>query len=279
MNFSQGLRNLPAIEVFFFFLNFKKYLYMGQTMTNLNKAQKVKTWPPVDKLVGISKAKQLQGKPETTKNLSAIERRFVEEYVLNDGRKTLTQMLLDAGYSEAQARSMKGRVLDPIVRPHVVAAIRDRQEEINRMYGVSVEKHLKELAAIRERALQENQLNTALQAEYRRGQVGGLYIDRKEIRHGTIDSMSKEEVMRELESLKKQNLITGEVIDVETRDEVLAEAEGEDAALDQGDQDRDDGEPGLSGSGDADGGQDGEVYPGGTEDGEEPESGDKATSG
>ena len=248
-------------------------------MTNLNKAQKVKTWPPVDKLVGISKAKQLQGKPDTTKNLSAIERRFVEEYVLNDGRKTLTQMLLDAGYTDAQARLMKRKIIDPMQKPQVVAAIRDRQEEISRMYGVSLEKHLKELAEIRERALQENQLNTALQAEYRRGQVGGLYIDRKEIRHGTIDSMSREEVMRELEALNKQNLITGEVIDVETRDEILAETEGEDADVDQGDEDRDDGELGLSGSGDADGWADGEVYPGGTEDGEESESGDKATSG
>ena len=44
----------------------------------------------------------------------------------------------------------------------------------------------------------------AVQAEYRRGQaLGTIYVDRKEIRHGTIDSMSKEEVMRKLEEIKK----------------------------------------------------------------------------
>ena len=245
---------------------------------HLNKAQKVKTYPPVDRLVGLSKVKNLMNTPMKTKELSALERRFVEEYILNDGRKTITQMLLDAGYTESQARNMKSKITSVDYKPHVVAAIRDRQEEVNRMYGVSLEKHLKELAQIRERALQENQLNTALQAEYRRGQVGGLYIDRKEIRHGTIDSMSKEEVMRELEALKKQNLITGEVIDVEARDEVLAEAEGEDATVDEGDEDRDDGEPWVSGSGDAER-ENEPFHAGGTEDGEEPESGDKATSG
>ena len=42
------------------------------------------------------------------------------------------------------------------------------------------------------------------QAEYRRGQaLGTIYVERKEIRHGTIDSMSKEEVQRKLDELKK----------------------------------------------------------------------------
>ena len=43
-----------------------------------------------------------------------------------------------------------------------------------------------------------------MQAEYRRGQaLGTIYVERKEIRHGTIDSMSKEEVQRKLDELKK----------------------------------------------------------------------------
>ena len=44
----------------------------------------------------------------------------------------------------------------------------------------------------------------AVQAEYRRGQaLGTIYVERKEIRHGTIDSMSKEEVQRKLDELKQ----------------------------------------------------------------------------
>ena len=57
----------------------------------------------------------------------------------------------------------------------------------------------------------------AVQAEYRRGQaLGTIYVDRKEIRHGTIDSMSKEEVMRKLEEIKKIYKPTpSEILDVD----------------------------------------------------------------
>ena len=56
----------------------------------------------------------------------------------------------------------------------------------------------------------------AVQAEYRRGQaLGNIYVDRKEIRHGTIDSMSKEEVQKKLEELRRLYSPRKEVIDVE----------------------------------------------------------------
>jgi hypothetical protein len=52
--------------------------------------------------------------------------------------------------------------------------------------------------------LQAGAYGAAVQAEYRRGQaLGSIYIDRKEIRHGTIDSMSKEEVVKKLEEIKR----------------------------------------------------------------------------
>jgi hypothetical protein len=63
---------------------------------------------------------------------------------------------------------------------------------------------MRDLQIIRDQALAAGAFGAAVQAEYRRGQaLGSIYIDRKEIRHGTIDSMSKEEVMRKLEEIKK----------------------------------------------------------------------------
>jgi hypothetical protein len=42
-----------------------------------------------------------------------------------------------------------------------------------------------------------------VQAEYRRGQaLGTIYVDRKEVRIGTIDSMSKDEVAQKLREIK-----------------------------------------------------------------------------
>ena len=46
--------------------------------------------------------------------------------------------------------------------------------------------------------------SAAVQAEYRRGQAqGDIYVNKTEIRHGTIEQMSKEEVMKALNELKQ----------------------------------------------------------------------------
>ena len=44
----------------------------------------------------------------------------------------------------------------------------------------------------------EKSYSAAVNAERLRGQAAGLYIDRKEIRTGSIDSMSREEVLKAL---------------------------------------------------------------------------------
>ncbi len=48
----------------------------------------------------------------------------------------------------------------------------------------------------------------AVAAETRRGQIAGLYIDKKEILTGSIDSMSRDDVEAKLLELKKQYSIT-----------------------------------------------------------------------
>jgi hypothetical protein len=88
--------------------------------------------------------------------------------------------------------------------PHIVAAIQKLRAEMAEKYGTTYERHMRDLQIIRDQALAAGAFGAAVQAEYRRGQaLGSIYIDRKEIRHGTIDSMSKEEVMRKLEEIKK----------------------------------------------------------------------------
>jgi hypothetical protein len=101
--------------------------------------------------------------------------------------------------------------------------MKQRHEEINAKYLTTYEQHMQDLKMIRDRALEAGQYGAAVQAEYRRGQaLGTIYIDRKEIRLGSIDSMSKEEVQKRLEELKrlytrhgKRPQIESEVVDVE----------------------------------------------------------------
>jgi hypothetical protein len=62
---------------------------------------------------------------------------------------------------------------------------------------------MRDLQHIRDQALEAGNFGAAVSAEYRRGQaLGTIYVDRKEIRVGTIDSMSKDEVRRKLEEIK-----------------------------------------------------------------------------
>ena len=82
-----------------------------------------------------------------------------------------------------------------------------------------MQKHVQELARLREKSLNEKSYSAAVNAERLRGQAAGLYIDRKEIRTGSIDSMSREEVLNKLKELgldgKFRKEKKGVVIDIQ----------------------------------------------------------------
>jgi phage terminase small subunit len=138
------------------------------------------------------------------KTLTPQEWKFVEEFCAGDGHVTLKEAALRAGYSEHWSTNRARELTDPDKCPHVVAAIQERRRELGEKYGTTFERHMRDLQVIRDQALASGAFGAAVQAEYRRGQaLGTIYIERKEIRHGTIDSMSKEEVMRKLEEIKK----------------------------------------------------------------------------
>jgi phage terminase small subunit len=138
------------------------------------------------------------------KTLKPKEWKFVQEYVSGDGRVTLKEAAIRAGYRPTSASVMAWKLTNPDINPHIVAAIQAYRAELASKYNTSYERHMKDLQMIRDKALEAGAYAAAVQAEYRRGQaLGTIYVERKEIRHGTIDSMSKEEVQRKLDELKK----------------------------------------------------------------------------
>ena len=138
------------------------------------------------------------------KTLKPREWKFVQEYVAGDGRVTLKEAAIRAGYNPANASVRAWQLTNPDLHPHVVAAIQAYRAELASKYNTSYERHMKDLQTIRDKALEAGAYAAAVQAEYRRGQaLGTIYVERKEIRHGTIDSMSKEEVQRKLDELKR----------------------------------------------------------------------------
>jgi len=142
------------------------------------------------------------------RSLTSREWTFVQELVAGPGHVTPREAALRAGYQENMAVRVANTLTNPVKNPHVVAAIKEFRREVAEKYGTTYERHMRDLLDIRDKALEAGNYGAAVTAEYRRGQaLGSIYIDRKEIRHGTIDSMSKEEVMRKLEEIKKSMVV------------------------------------------------------------------------
>lgn len=129
---------------------------------------------------------------------------FVKELVSNDGQITAREAAINAGFPASSAHARAYEMMNPNICPHVVAEIKRYRDELDAKYAVNYQRHLKDLQKIRDMALQNGAYSAAVQAEYRRGQAhGDIYVNKSEIRHGSIDSMSKEEVMKALEEIRK----------------------------------------------------------------------------
>ena len=157
--------------------------------------------------------------PKDGEGLTSRQKIFVQIFAENEGRLTPTECARQAGYKEDRANTTASELLNPKKYPKVVNALIRRRAEIDKTHEVKLQKHVQELARLREKALNEKSYSAAVNAERLRGQASGLYIDRKQIRTGTIDSMSREEVLKSLKELgldgkfKKEK--TGMVLEVQ----------------------------------------------------------------
>ena len=120
---------------------------------------------------------------------------FVQELVSQDGFITQTEAAINAGFPTKSARTRASEMMNPEKNPHIVRAIQQYREELNQKYAVTFNRHLKDLS--------NGAYSAAVQAEKLRGQAAGLYVSKSEVRYGSIDSMSKEQVLKELETIKE----------------------------------------------------------------------------
>lgn len=152
------------------------------------------------------------------KPLTARERRLLRILVDRDGEVTRTAAAIEAGYPKRSASSQVSKLLNANQSPHFVRALREARAELDEMYAADRRRHLRKLAELRDDAAKKGQLAAAINAEYRRGQAAEepIYVDRKEVRTGSLDQMSLEDVRKELERLKAEYGLTGVLIDGES---------------------------------------------------------------
>ena len=172
----------------------------------------------------VAKTRQSGGAirhPIRSDGLTDKQRVFVKIYAENEGRLTPTECARQAGYKEERANVTASELLNGKRFPKVVDAVLKRRAELEKTHEVKLQNHVQELARLRERSLAEKSYSAAVNAARLRGQAAGLYIDRKEIRTGSIDSMSRDEVLKSLKELgldgKFKEEKTGVVLEVQEK--------------------------------------------------------------
>lgn len=137
-----------------------------------------------------------------TKGLTELQERFCRIYATEEVSRTEAARM--AGYSDGSASVVGSKFLNGRDFPHILARVAEIKEELAAKYEVTFDGHVRQLAKIRDMALEKGNYTAAVAAEKSRGQVAGLYISRSEILVGKIDQMSREEVMAEIVKLQQQ---------------------------------------------------------------------------
>ena len=135
------------------------------------------------------------------KKLTEMQRQFANLLVANEGRKHAYECAIEAGYQKDRATQTAYELQNPKIYPLVVKYIGELREEFQKKYEVTYERHIAELAKIRDAALKKGAFSAAGNVEKSRGQAAGLYVEQKIIRTGKLDDMSKEEMETELKSI------------------------------------------------------------------------------
>ncbi len=163
---------------------------------------------------------------EIRDKLTPKQIKFCLLFVQEGDTKTATQCAIEAGYSENRAKQEASELRK---HPGCMEYIRELRNQDEKKYEVNLHKHLKRLHQLSIGAEEKGNWNAAVTAEKSRGQVAGLYIDRKEIMHGSIDQLNREEVDKLLSDMDKRLSVEGsfeEIDDDKTREQILEKDQG-----------------------------------------------------
>ena len=120
--------------------------------------------------------------------------KFAHELITNEGRKTATECAVVAGYAEKDAVVAASKLQNPKLYPLVVRYIGELRTEYQKKYDVTFERHISELAKLRDNARESKAWSAAVNAEVARGKAAGLYVEQKIIRTGSLSDLTAEQL-------------------------------------------------------------------------------------
>ena len=135
------------------------------------------------------------------KRLTEMQQRFAELLVFNEGRKTPTECAVEAGYDKDSAHVRASELRNSNKYPGVVKYIGELREEIQKKHEITFEKHVAELAKLRDSSRDKGAWSAAINAEVARGKAAGLYVEQKIIRTGKLEDMTEKELELKMKQL------------------------------------------------------------------------------
>ena len=139
------------------------------------------------------------------KRLTEMQKRFCQYLVFGgpEGPVNKKEAAELAGYSPKRCMEEGSELTNPRLSPLVVRYKDQLEQERDLKFGVSYENHIAELARIKNLALKKNSFSAAVNAETNRGKAGGLYIDRKIIKHGKLEDMTEEQLEMKMAQIEE----------------------------------------------------------------------------
>ena len=149
------------------------------------------------------------------KRLTEMQMKFAHELVTNEGRKTATECAIAAGYSPDAAVVYASKLQSPKTYPLVVRYIGELRNEYQKKYDVTFQRHISELAKLRDNARESKAWSAAVNAEVARGKAAGLYVEQKIIRTGKLEDLTAEQLEARMKEIINEYspILEGVVLD------------------------------------------------------------------
>ena len=131
------------------------------------------------------------------KRLTQRQQDFLDNFIHKD--MTQTNAARQAGYSNPSVDAVR-LLRNPVVQERW----QEMQEENRSRFGVTLDKSLRDLLKIRNEALERERYSEAIRAEELRLKASGLLVNKAHVLHEKVDSMTKEDILAELENLQRK---------------------------------------------------------------------------
>jgi len=139
----------------------------------------------------------LQQRQKGLKRLTQKQQAFLDNFMHKD--MTQTNAARQAGYSNPSVDAVR------LLRSEVVQErFQEMQEENRSRFGVTIDKSVRDLLKIRNEAWESGKFGEAIRAEELRLKATGLLVNKAHVLHEKVDSMTKEEILAELQNLQQK---------------------------------------------------------------------------